>query len=44
MLRLNMSNNISDGLLDRAFKLHRDLVSANAKRFSLNFLYMFYFF
>ena len=36
-----MSNNISDGLLDRAFKLRRDLVSANAKRCSLNFLHMF---
>ena len=44
MLCLNMSNKISDGLLGRAFKLNRDLVSANAKRFSLSFVHMFYFF
>ena len=44
MLCLNMSNNIGDGLLGRAFKLNRDLVSANAKRFSLPFLHMFDFF
>ena len=44
MLCLNMSNNISDGLLGRAFKLRRDMVSANAKRCSLTFLHMFDFF